>query len=113
MPPTQTTALRICTASAMEMPSMLRHFVARIEQSEIRELRVAPRLSLRSTRATSQELELSIPHLRPQRRQTDAGGIEPAVNAEYLARNVARALAGEKINCFRQFLFQAVAVERH
>src|SRR5581483_11706522 len=47
-----------------------------------------------------------------QRRQPNARGIEPAVDREHLAGNVARAVAAEKEDGLRQLLFKAVAVER-
>src|ERR1700748_3230534 len=55
---------------------------------------------------------LSVSPLTAQGRQPDARGIETAVDCEHLARNVARAVAGEEEDGFRQLLFKAVTIER-
>src|ERR1700748_242657 len=55
----------------------------------------------------------SVSPLPPQRRQSDARGIETAVDREHLAGDVARALAAPEEDGLRQFLFKAVAVERY
>ena len=47
-----------------------------------------------------------------QRRQADAGGIEAAIDRENLPGDVARAVAAQEEHRLRQFLFEAVAVER-
>src|ERR1700742_2489282 len=55
----------------------------------------------------------SVSPLPAQGRQPDAGRIETAVDREHLTGNVARALAAEEEDGFRQLLFKAVAVERN
>src|ERR1700748_1131437 len=55
----------------------------------------------------------SVSPLPPQRRQSDACGIETAVDREHLAGDVARAVTAEKVDGLRKFLFKAVAVERN
>src|SRR5437773_4398058 len=54
-----------------------------------------------------------VPSLAAQRRQADAGGVETAVDGQNLPGDVAGALAAQEEYRFRQFLLQAVAVERN
>src|SRR5689334_22044990 len=51
--------------------------------------------------------------LAAQGRQADAGGIEAAVDRQNLACNIARAIAAQEEDGFRQLLFKAVTVERN
>ena len=48
-----------------------------------------------------------------QRRQADAGGIETAVDGEDLSGDVAGTIAAQEEDRFRQFLLEAVAIERN
>src|SRR5882757_425351 len=56
---------------------------------------------------------LSIPSLAAQRRQADAGRVKTAVDGEDLPGDVARTIAAQEEHRFREFLFQAVTVERN
>src|SRR5689334_3820783 len=57
-------------------------------------------------------MSLSVPAFTAQRRQSDAGGIETAVDRENLPGDVARPLAAQEEDGLRQFLFEAIAIER-
>src|SRR5215467_3214828 len=54
----------------------------------------------------------SVSPLAAQCRQPDAGGIKAAIDRQHLSGDVARAVAAEEKNGFRQLVFKAVAVER-
>src|SRR5262245_38333348 len=56
---------------------------------------------------------LPVPPLPAQRRQADAGRIKTAVDGEDLSGDVARSVAAQEEDRLRQFLFQAVAIERN
>src|SRR6202012_5704751 len=56
---------------------------------------------------------LAVPPLAAQRRQADAGGIKTAIDGKNLARDVAGAIAAQKENRLRQFLLEAVTIERN
>jgi hypothetical protein len=55
---------------------------------------------------------LAVPSLAAQRRQSDSGGIEAAIYGQNLSGDVAGAVAAQEEHRFRQFFFEAVAVER-
>src|SRR5258707_4830712 len=57
--------------------------------------------------------DLPVPSLAAQGRQSDAGGVEAAIDGENLPRDVAGAVAAQKEHGFRQLFFEAVAVERN
>src|SRR5215469_11288503 len=58
-------------------------------------------------------LKLSpVSQMPAQGRQTNAGGIETAIDRKNLPGNVARSLRTEEEDGFRQFLFETIAVER-
>src|SRR6266446_1252360 len=59
-----------------------------------------------------EQMPLSVPSLATQRRQSDAGGVEAAVDRENLPCDVARAVAAQEEHRLCQFFFEAVAVER-
>src|SRR5882757_9452146 len=56
---------------------------------------------------------LPIAPLAAQRRQSDAGGIETAIDSENLPGDIARAVAAQKEHRFRQLFFEAIAIERN
>src|SRR5690349_13366796 len=54
----------------------------------------------------------SVLPLAAQGRQSDARGVETAVDRQYLPGNVARALTAQEEDGFRELLFKAIAIER-
>src|SRR3954462_13879159 len=65
-----------------------------------------------SSGPSSPDPALTIASGPPQGRQSNAGGVEPAVDGQDVSGDVTRALAAEKEDGFRQFLLQPVAIER-
>ena len=62
--------------------------------------------------AIAAKRKLRIPPLAPQRRQTDAGGIEAAIHRQHLAGDVARLVAAQEADRVGELRLEAVAVER-
>src|SRR5258708_26940729 len=56
---------------------------------------------------------LRIPSFPAQRRQSDPGGVEAAIDGENLPGDVACAVATQEKYRLRQFLFEAVTIERN
>src|SRR3954447_18742489 len=56
---------------------------------------------------------LPVPPRAAQCRQADAGGVETAVDGEDLSGDVAGAIAAQEEDRFRQFLLEAVTIQRN
>src|SRR5712672_474013 len=68
---------------------------------------------LQMSGAIMQARKLPVASLAAQRRQSDAGGVEAAIYGENLPGDVAGAVAAQEKHRLRQFLLEAVAVERN